>query len=151
MISLQRVFVVVVAASLIAIAESLLIAQVAASDAARSKPINAQTFCGVWQGLPTSGGFHHLNVIAAKSKGESLYQNGDAVRNALSEASPRTAVVVETISHQEGESVHVRDRFTTKATRRLVSVTRQNVMMFAAQRGPNSEIWTPRARASSML
>jgi hypothetical protein len=131
------------AASLIAGAEILQIAPGSAQEASSLKTINAKSLCGTWQVMPGSGGFHLLTASSVKTKGSGLDRDGDSVKYTIADASLRTAVAVQTINLEEGQSFHIGDGFKTKATRKMVGVTSQNVIMFAVQGETNTETWTP--------
>ena len=125
------------AAGLIASAQILSIAPATSQEATSSNAINAKSLCGTWQPLPGSGGSHQLTPGPGKSKG-----SGDAVKYTIVEATSRTAVAVQTINTRPGQYYHMGDGFKTNAVRKLIGVTRQNVIIFAVQGESNTEIWT---------
>ena len=43
---------------------------------------------------------------------------------------------------KQGHSFHIGDGFKAKSVRKLIGVTRQNVIIFAVQGESNTEIWT---------
>jgi hypothetical protein len=131
------------ATSLIASAQILTMAPASSQEASSSKAINAKSLCGTWQALPGSGGSHQLTTSNGKVKSSGLDRDGDAIKYTIVDATTRTAVAVETINMKQGQSYHIGDGFKTKAVRKLIGVTRQNVIMFAVQGEANTEIWTP--------
>jgi hypothetical protein len=130
------------AASLIAGAEILHMAPGSAQQAGSLKTINAKSLCGTWQDLPGTGGFHELSSNNGMLKGSGLERNGDAVKYTITDASSRTAVAVETINMHKGQSFHVGDGFKSKAVRKLVGVTSQNMIIFSVLGESDTEIWT---------
>ena len=131
------------AASLIAGAEILHMAPGSAQQAASLKTINAKSLCGTWQVMPASGGFHLLTASSVMLKGSGLERNGDAVKYTITDATSRTAVAVETINMHHGQSFHIRDGFKSKAVRKMVGVTSQNMIIFSVLGESDTEIWTP--------
>jgi hypothetical protein len=131
------------AASLIAGAEILHMAPGSAQQAGSLKTINAKSLCGTWQALPGSGGSHQLTTSNGKAKGSGLDRDGDAVKYTIADANTRTAVAVQTINMKQGQSYHIGDGFKAKTARKLVGVTKQNMILFAVQGETNTEVWTP--------
>ena len=139
---MKRFVVLAAAASLIASAEILNLSPASSQEASSLNAINAKSLCGTWQSMPGSGGFHLLSTSNGKTKGFSLDRDGDAVKYTIADVGLRTAVAVQSINLEEGQSFHLGDGFKTKITRKLVGVTSQNVITFAVQGEPNMEIWT---------
>jgi hypothetical protein len=131
------------AASLIAGAEILHMAPGSAQQAGSLKTINAKSLCGTWQALPGSGGSHQLTTSNGKAKGSGLDRDGDAVKYTIADANTRTAVAVQTINMKQGQSYHMGEGFKAKTARKLVGVTKQNMILFAVQGETNTEVWTP--------
>jgi hypothetical protein len=132
------------AASLIAGAEILHIAPGSAQEAGSLKAINAKSLCGTWQAIAGSGGSHQLTTASGNEtiKALGLDREGDSVKYTIADASLRTAVAVQTINAKQGATYHMGEGFKPKSIRKLVGVTRQNVITFAVQGEPNMEIWT---------
>ena len=133
------------AASLIAGAEILQIAPGSAQEAGSLKTINAKSLCGTWQVIAGSGGSHQLTTVSGNKtfKASGLDREGDSVKYTIADATTRTAVAVQTINIKQGHSYHIGDGFKATSIRKLIGVTRQNVIMFAVQGETNTEIWTP--------
>ena len=131
------------AAGLIASAQILSIVPASSQEASSSNAINAKSLCGTWQALPGSGGSHQLTTSNGKAKGSGLDRDGDAVKYTITDATTRTAVAVQTINAKQGLTYHMGDGFKAKSVRKLIGVTKQNVIMFAVQGETNTEIWTP--------
>ena len=140
---MKRFALLTAAASLIASAQILTMAPASSQEASSSNAINAKSLCGTWQALPGSGGSHQLTTSNGKSKGSGLDREGDAVKYTIVDATTRTAMAVQTINMKQGQSYHIGDGFKAKTARKLIGVTRQNVIMFAVQGETNTEIWTP--------
>ena len=141
-IKMKRFAFLAAAGSLIASAQILSIAPAYSQQATSSNTINAESLCGTWQALPGSGGSHQLTTSNGKAKGSGLDRDGDAVKYTIADATTRTAVAVQTINMKQGQSYHIGDGFKTKAVRKLVGVTKQNMILFAVQGETNTEVWT---------
>ena len=139
---MKRFVVLATAASVIAAAEILPMAPGFAQELGGFKAINAKSLCGTWQNLPGSGGFHELASSNGMLKGSGMDRDGDAIKYTITEAGPRTAVAVETINMKQGQSFYIADGFKAKAVRKLVGVTKRNMIMFAVQGETNTEVWT---------
>jgi hypothetical protein len=138
---MKRFSLLTAAASLIASAQIFSMAPASSQEASSLNTINAKSLCGTWQALPGPGGSHQLTTSNGKAKG-SGFKRGDAINYTITDVTTRTAVAVQTINMKQGQSYHIGDGFKTKAVRKLVGVTRQNVITFAVQGEPNMEIWT---------
>ena len=142
---MRRLSALVSSVSLIFFSTSSLFDRLFAVELNSSELINARSLCGAWQKVPASGGFRHLDLSVPMSKGNGLDREGNAVKYTINEASPRTLSAVQTLNLEEGQSIHVRDRYAKKATRTLVGVTGQDKIIFALQGETGTEIWTPRS------
>jgi len=133
------------AASLIAGAEILQIGPGSAQEAGSLKNINAKSLCGTWQVMAGAGGSHQLTTVRGNEtyKGSGQIRHVESVKYTIADTTMRTAVAVQTINIKSGHTYHMGDDFKAKAVRKLIGVTRQDVIMFAVQGEPNTEIWTP--------
>jgi len=133
------------AAGLIASGQILSIVPASSQEASSSNAINAKSLCGTWQVIAGSGGSHQLTTVSGNEtfKVSGQDREGDSVRYTIADATTRTAVAVQTINIKQGHSYHIGDGFKAKSVRKLIGVTRQNVIMFAVQGETNTEIWTP--------
>ena len=127
------------AAGLIASAQILTMAPASSQEASSSNAINAKSLCGTWKALPGSGGSHQLTHGPGNGKSKG---SGDAVKYTIAEATTRTAVAVQTINTKQGQYYHIGDGFKTNAVRKLIGVTKKNMILFAVQGETNTEIWT---------
>ena len=140
---MKRLIAVAAMACMIAGAEVSQITPASALESGSSNFINAKSLCGTWEDLPGTGGFHELTSDHGRLKGSGLDRDGHDIKYTISDANSRTAVAVQTINMEEGQSFKIRDKFQKNAVRTLIGVTNRNLIIFGVQGEDNTEIWTP--------